>query len=119
MEIVIKIPKEFENHFNSDKFEDSLQRARFDIHKAIIGDKDVLSGNYEIETLDMLTEAFLNGTRLSKRHGRLIDVNDLLDRIGLEDNDTNREENVGEIITLEDFDYTPTIIEADKESEEK
>lgn len=119
MEIVIKIPKEFENHFNSDKFEDSLQRARFDIHKAIIGDKDVLSGNYEIETLDMLTEAFLNGTPLSKRHGRLIDVNDLLDRIGLEDNDTNREENVGEIITLEDFDYTPTIIEADTESEGK
>lgn len=60
-----------------------------------------------------------NGTPLPKGHGRLIDVNDLLDRIGLEDNDTNREENVGEIITLEDFDYTPTIIEADRvESED-
>ena len=43
----------------------------------------------------------------------MIDVNDLLDRIGLEDNDSNREDNVGEIITLEDFDFTPTIIEGD------
>ena len=72
MQIVIDIPKEFENHFNSDKFEDSLQRARFDIHKAIISGKDVLSGNYEIETLDMLTEAFLKGTSLPKGHGRLM-----------------------------------------------
>lgn len=37
MQIVIDIPKEFENHFNSDKFEDSLQRVRFDIHKAFVG----------------------------------------------------------------------------------
>ena len=74
MEIVIKIPKEFENHFNSDKFEDSLQRVRFDIHKAIIAKKDILSGNYEIETLDMLTEAFLKGTPLPKGHGDLKDA---------------------------------------------
>jgi len=61
-------------------------------------------------------EAVANGTPLPKGHGRLIDVNDILDRIGLEDNDANREENVGEIITLEDFDYIPTIIPADTES---
>jgi len=64
-------------------------------------------------------EAVANGTPLPKGHGRLIDVNDILDRIGLEDNDANREENVGEIITLEDFDYIPTIIPADTESEEE
>lgn len=72
MQITINIPKEFENHFNSDKFEDSLQRVRFDIHKAIIARKDILSGNYEIETLDMLTEAFLKGKPLPKGRGRLI-----------------------------------------------
>ena len=74
MQITINIPKEFENHFNSDKFEDSLQRVRFDIHKAIIAKKDILSGNYEIETLDMLTEAFLKGTPLPKGHGDLKDA---------------------------------------------
>lgn len=58
-----------------------------------------------------------NGTPLPKGHGKLFDVNDILDRIGLEDNDSNREDNVGEIITLEDFDYIPTIIPADTESE--
>lgn len=64
-------------------------------------------------------EAIANGIPLPKGHGKLFDVNDLLDRIGLEDNDANREENVGEIITLEDFDYIPTIIPADTESEEE
>lgn len=59
-----------------------------------------------------------DGTPLPKGHGDLKDMNSLLDRIGLEDNDSNREDNVGEIITLEDFDYIPTIIPADTESEE-
>ena len=58
-------------------------------------------------------------TTLPKGHGRLIDANDLLNRIGLEDNNENRENNVGEIITLEDFDFISTIIDADKESEVK
>ena len=65
----------------------------------------------------ILLNAFKGGTPLPKGHGRLIDADDLLDRIGLEDNDSNREDNVGEIITLEDFDFIPTIIEADKEYE--
>ena len=65
----------------------------------------------------ILLNAFKGGTPLPKGHGRLIDADNLLDRIGLEDNDSNREYNVGEIITLEDFDFIPTIIEADKESE--
>lgn len=62
MKLIIEIPKEFEEHFKSDRFEDSLQRVRFDIHKFKIGNKNMLSGNREIETLDMLTEAFLNCT---------------------------------------------------------
>ena len=67
---------------------------------------------------DILVIAIKNGTPLPKGHGKLFDVNDLLDRIGLEDNDENREENVGAIITLEDFDFTTAIIEADKEESE-
>lgn len=66
MLILIVIPKEFENHFNSDRFEDSLQRVRFDIHTAIIGKKDILSGNYEIELLDMLTDTFFKGKPIQK-----------------------------------------------------
>lgn len=64
----------------------------------------------------MIRQAVIDGTPLPKGHGKLFDVNDILDRIGLEDNDANREENVGEIVTLEDFDYIPTIIPADTES---
>ena len=72
--------------------------------------------------LDCLLTDYFGGTickttLLPKGHGKLFDVNDILDRIGLEDNDANREENVGEIVTLEDFDYIPTIIPADTESE--
>lgn len=73
---------------------------------------------WDTECMDVLMIAVKYGTPLPKGHGKLIDVNDLLNRIGLEDNDSNREDNVGEIITLEDFDFTPTILEADAESED-
>lgn len=71
--------------------------------------------NYHFKTVEQI---IANGTPLPKGHGRLKDVDALLDIIGLEDNDSNREDNVGAIVTLEDFDSIPTIIEADKESEE-
>lgn len=61
MKIIIDIPKEFEEHFNGDKFEESLQRARYDIHRINLSNKiKHLSGRYEIELLDMLTDAFEN-----------------------------------------------------------
>lgn len=126
MEIVIKIPKEFENHFNSDKFEDSLQRIRFDIHKAIIARKDILSGNYEIETLDMLTEAFLKGTPLPKGHGRLGDLDALETEMVNGIHAGNYEEGYEEYGHINNMDdcvecvkYADTIIEADKESEDE
>lgn len=115
MEIVIKIPMKFENHFNSDRFEDSLARVASDIES--FGFE--LAGRYEKEMITMLREALKDSVIIPKGHGKLKDVDDLLDRIGLEDNDSNREDNVGEIITLEDFDFIPTIIEADKESEDE
>lgn len=111
MEIVIKIPKEFEEHFNSDRFEDSLQRVRFDIHRSIIGNKKVLSGKYEIETLDMLTEAFLNGTALPKEHGTLVDRSEVIKSLF---DYKKGKKTLGQCI--EDV---QTIIEFDKENEEE
>ena len=81
MQIVIDIPEEFEEHFNSDRFEDSLQRVRFDIHKTIIAKKKVLSRKNEIEILDMLTDAFLSSVSLPKGHGRLSDMDELVKNI--------------------------------------
>lgn len=62
----------------------------------------------------VLCSAVVNGVPLPKGHGRLIDVNDLLEDICLEDNDYSRDCNMGEIITLENIDRIPTIIEANK-----
>lgn len=69
----------------------------------------------EQSTADMII--IRNGILIPKGHGRLIDVNDLLDDINLEDCDYNRDVNMGEIITLENIDRIPTIIEADTDSE--
>ncbi len=53
MKIEIEIPKEFEGHFNADRFEDSLHRLSTDAH--------LMAGNYEQETAMMLVQAFKNG----------------------------------------------------------
>lgn len=57
MKITIDIPKEFEQHFNEDKFKDSLLRLETDIRYDLRHD-NTISGLYEIELLDMLVEAF-------------------------------------------------------------
>ena len=57
MRIEIDIPKEFEEHFNQDKFKDSLERIMADIwHYLEIGNC-LCAGNYEYETIKMLAEA--------------------------------------------------------------
>lgn len=65
MQIVIDIPEEFEEHFNQDRFDDSLHRLSADAH--------LLAGRYEQETASMLINAFKNSTPLPKGHGRIID----------------------------------------------
>lgn len=50
--VCIEIPKEFEEHFSTDRFEDSLHRLNADAH--------LLAGNYEQETVVMLINAFKN-----------------------------------------------------------
>ena len=59
MKLVIDIPKEFEKHFNEDKFKDSLLRLKADTNYGL-EHGSTISGNYEIELLDMLITAFGN-----------------------------------------------------------
>jgi hypothetical protein len=101
MEIVIKIPKEFENHFNSDRFEDSLARVASDIES--FGFE--LAGRYEKETIIMLRKALKDSVIIPKGHGRLIDEEQISGDGGWDFSDRLM--------------LTPTIIEADKESEDE
>lgn len=57
MKLLIKIPKEFEEHFNNDKFEDSFERIRADIKVNLENETTQLSGNYEMELAEMLKDA--------------------------------------------------------------
>ena len=66
--LLINIPKEFEQHFQADRFEDSLHRLSADAH--------LLAGNYEQETALMLIESFKNAVPIPS-HGRLINADEL------------------------------------------
>lgn len=57
MKLLIEIPKEFEEHFNMDKFEDSLERIRVDIKVNLENGILQLSGCYEMELAEMLRDA--------------------------------------------------------------
>lgn len=65
MKLIIDIPKEFEKHFQADRFEDSLRRLSADAH--------LIAGLYEQETALMLVEAFATAVPVPP-HGRLIDA---------------------------------------------
>ena len=99
MKLIIDIPEEFEEHFNTDRFEDTLHRLSADAH--------LLAGNYEQETAIMLIDAFKNGTPLPKGHGKIIDINSFNDYVLAHDSSFQK--------LLQEI---PTIIEADKEVEE-
>ena len=64
MKLLIDIPKEFEQHFQADRSNDSLHRLSADAH--------LLAGIYEQETVLMLSEAFKNAIQIPP-HGDLID----------------------------------------------
>lgn len=46
--------------------------------------------------------------------GRLIDTDKLIDYLGFDNTEYEREENIGEIVTLCDFDGQPTAYDVDK-----
>jgi hypothetical protein len=56
MKLVIEIPEEFVEHFNNDRFEDSLMQVEVDIENR----ESMLSGLYEIELIAMLRNALNN-----------------------------------------------------------
>ena len=64
MLIALEIPNEFIEHYNQDKFCDSLKRVEHDIRPCLVDyEKDdntkiYLSGNYEVELIRMLVDAF-------------------------------------------------------------
>ena len=58
--------------------------------------------------MDMIAQSIANGVPLSKGHGRLIDYDDLISRL----------EEYGRKKVKYQLPYSPTIIFADKESEE-
>ena len=45
---------------------------------------------------------------------RLIDVDAMIDYLGFDNTEEEREENIGEIVTLKDFDEQPTAYDVDK-----
>ena len=60
MRIEIEIPKEFEKHFNQDKFKDRLERIMADIEHSLENRNCLCAGRYEYETIEMLEKAFEN-----------------------------------------------------------
>lgn len=60
MKIEIEIPKEFEEHFNQNKFKDSLERIMADIKYSLKNGDCLCAGRYEYETIEMLEKAFGN-----------------------------------------------------------
>ena len=60
MRIEIDIPKEFEEHFNQDKFKDSLERIMADIKHSLENGDCLCAGRYEYETIEMLEKALEN-----------------------------------------------------------
>lgn len=60
MTISIEIPKEFEEHFNMDRFHNSLERVHADIQWGLINNNiTTMSGLYEIELIKMLRGAMI------------------------------------------------------------
>ena len=60
MRVEIEIPKEFEKHFNQDKFKDSLERIMADIEHSLKNGDCLCVGKYEYETIEMLEKALEN-----------------------------------------------------------
>lgn len=60
MKIEINIPKEFERHFNQDKFENSLERISAGIKQSLENGNYVYETKYEYETIKMLEEVLKN-----------------------------------------------------------
>ena len=68
MNIILKIPKEFEEHYNRERFKDSLERINLDIRSLKF---EGLSGTYDYEVVEMLITAFSYSIPMSSCMGKL------------------------------------------------
>lgn len=106
MELVIKIPDE---EFGiDDKFQDFFSRLRVEIKQHLITNTSLVCGAYELETIDMFLKAFNDSVVIPRDHGNLIDYDDLIEKL----------DRYGRKNVKYQLPYSPTIIFADKESEE-
>ncbi len=62
MELIINIPKEFEEYFNNDRFQESFKRILHDINS----DEFLLIGLYEEELIRMLSKSINKAKRFLK-----------------------------------------------------
>lgn len=62
MKITLDIPKEFERHFNNDRFKDSIERLKGDAGTFC------LAGKYEIELCEILIESLRNAEIISSEY---------------------------------------------------
>lgn len=62
MKILIEIPKEFEKHFNIDRFQDSIEKCTCDLDTMLRYEIDYnpVAGKYDIEVLEMLIPTLEN-----------------------------------------------------------
>ena len=58
MKIILEIPKNFENHFNTDRFEDSIKRVKYD--SIDISGAERVAGLYDHEVIEMLIDKLKN-----------------------------------------------------------
>jgi len=112
MELLIKIPKEFEQHFKQDAFKDSLNRLSTDAH--------LIAGLYEQETAKMLIDAFKNAIPIPE-HGRLIDADEMKESIRMQTAFLRlmggKFAEIAEMLEkgfLQEIDNAPTIIQAEE-----
>ena len=107
MKIIIDIPKEFNIHWEMDRFKDSLRRMKADAEFC-----ELLSGNYEAELCEMLITAFAEAQEIQTPHG------DLIDRDELKENGELVNENIGlysfQGISMESIKNARTIIKAEQ-----
>lgn len=91
VKLTIELPEEFEEHFQTDKFKDSLHRVEADLRQWFY-DPCQLSGNYEIELIEQLGRSFSKAELIDERPARLVRAYKVLVTIQFADGDYSEEE---------------------------
>lgn len=107
MKIIIDIPKEFNIHWEMDRFKRSLRRMKADADSC-----EMWSGNYEAELCEMLITAFEEAQEIQTPHG------DLIDRDALKENGNIVNEDMGlysyQGISMDSINFARAVIKAEE-----